>query len=400
MRFQSAFVPVILGVVALVIFAPPLAGWLTWDVAFLRAMAILVAASPCALAIATPSAVLSAVAHSARSGILIKGGVHLEHLGTIQAIALDKTGTITEGKLRVTDVLPEREGNEKELLEMAAAVESRSNHPIAQAIVQYSEERKLELGTADNLQSFSGKGIKAKLEGNEVAIGNLKLFNGEIPDALSGRVQSLEDDGKTTMIVQSDGEFLGIIALADRPRSVAKETFERLNRIGVQTLVMITGDNERVAAAIARQTGITEFRASLLPDEKVEAVKSLVQQYEQVAMVGDGVNDAPAMTASTVGIAMGAGGTDVALETADVALMADDLSKLPYAVALSRQSRRIIKQNLWLSLGVIAALIPTALFGVAGIGIAILFHEGSTLLVVGNALRLLRDRKVKTGSSE
>lgn len=392
-KFQSVFVPVILGVVLLMIFVPPLIGWLAWQVAFLRAMTILVAASPCALAIATPSAVLSAIARSARGGVLIKGGVHLENLGTVKAIALDKTGTITEGKLQVTDIQPENGVSEEDLLKTAAAVESRSNHPLAQAIVKKAQEKQLEINGAEDLQSFSGKGVKASLNGKTVAIGNLKLFEENLPESLEKKVRSFEEAGKTTMVVQSDGDFMGIIALADQPRQTAKSTIEKLKAIGIRTLVMITGDNERVAAAIARQVGLSEFQASLLPEQKVETIKKLVQQHQKVAMVGDGVNDAPAMTNSTVGIAMGAGGTDVALETADVALMADDLSKLPFAVGLSRQSRRIIKQNLWISLGVITMLIPAALFGLAGIGIAIVFHEGSTLVVVANALRLLRFKR-------
>lgn len=389
-KFQRVFVPVTLGIVLLMIVLPPLFGWLTWDAAFLRAMAILVAASPCALAIATPSAVLSAIGHSARNGVLIKGGGHLENLGAVQAIALDKTGTITEGKLRVTDIHPEKGVSEAELLSIAAAVESRSIHPLAQAIVQKAQEKQIEFNGAADVQSFSGKGVTARVRGNSVSIGNRKLFEGILPASLAEKGKSLEEAGKTTMFVKSGETFLGILALADQPRSTAKKTFEQLKNLGIRSLVMITGDNERVANAVAEQVGLTEFQASLLPEQKVEAVKKLVQQYQKVAMVGDGVNDAPAMTSATVGIAMGAGGTDVALETADVALMADDLSKLPFVVALSRQSRRVIKQNLWISLGVIAALIPASMFGFANIGIAIIFHEGSTLVVVANALRLLR----------
>ncbi|MFQ5629188.1 MAG: heavy metal translocating P-type ATPase, partial [bacterium] len=389
-RFQGIFVPVILVGVLAVIFVPPLIGLLAWDVAFLRAMAILVAASPCALAIATPSAVLSAIARAARNGVLIKGGVHLENLGTVKAIAFDKTGTLTEGKLEVTDVQPLQDTSAEELLKIAAAVESRSNHPLAQAIVRKAQEKNIAFTSAEDLQSFSGKGVQANLDGKTIAIGNLKLFGEDVPKVLMEKVQTLEQGGKTTMVVRADGRFLGIIGLADQPRAAAKTVLEKLQRLGIKKRIMITGDNERVAAAIAKIMDLTDFRASLLPDEKVAAIKELTAKHKHVAMVGDGVNDAPAMTTATVGIAMGAGGTDVALETADVALMADDLSKLPFAVGLSRQSRRIIKQNLVISLGVIAALIPAALFGMAGIAIAIVFHEGSTLVVVANALRMLR----------
>ncbi|MFQ5583063.1 MAG: heavy metal translocating P-type ATPase [Calditrichia bacterium] len=395
-RFQRTFVPAILIGVLVMIFLPPLTGWLSWSTAFFRAMSILVAASPCALAIATPAAVLSGIARAARNGVLIKGGAHLENLGAVQAIAFDKTGTLTEGKLQVTDIVPLNNTSKETLLKVAAAVESRSEHPLAKAIVAEAEARGVAYPPGEDLEALPGKGIQATVDKQPVWIGNTKLFNGQPDSELQGEIlrltHKLERGGKTTMIVKRERTFLGIIALADRPRKSAASTIKKLKALGIQALVMITGDNERVAAAISKKVGLTDFRASLLPDEKVEAIKKLLEQHRSVAMVGDGVNDAPAMTKATVGIAMGAGGSDVALETADVALMADDLSKLPFAVALSRQSRRIIKQNLIVALGVIALLIPATLIGLAGISIAIVFHEGSTLVVVANALRLLNFR--------
>ncbi len=393
-KFQRVFVPAILIGVLLMIFLPPLAGWLNWSAAFLRAMAILVAASPCALAIATPAAVLSGIARAARNGVLIKGGAHLENLGNIRAIAFDKTGTLTEGRLQVTDVVPLNNMAEENLLRVAAAAESRSEHPLAQAIVAEAETRGINYLPPEDLEAFPGKGIRARVEGQPVWIGNARLFTdspGEnFPREIARITHDLERAGKTTMIVKSGDAFLGIIALADRPRESAASMIEKLKALGIKALLMITGDNERVAKAISAQVGVTDFYAGLLPEEKVETVEKLLERYGGVAMVGDGVNDAPAMTRATVGIAMGAGGSDVALETADIALMADDLSKLPFAVALSRQSRRIIKQNLIVSLGVIALLLPATMLGVAGISIAIIFHEGSTLVVVANALRLLK----------
>ncbi|MGH7601608.1 MAG: heavy metal translocating P-type ATPase, partial [bacterium] len=283
--------------------------------------------------------------------------------------------------------------SEDELLRLAAAVETRSGHTLAQAVVQKAAERKLNLPPAGELQSVTGKGVMAQVEGRAIKIGNLKFFEKNEIDGFNeivSKVEALQAEGKTTMLVSADDKFLGILALADQPRDMAKATLAKLKQLGIQKTIMITGDNDRVAAAIAKAMGITEYRAELMPDDKVTAIKELLAKYGEVAMVGDGVNDAPAMATSTVGIAMGTAGSDVALETADVALMADDLSKLPFAVALSRQARRIILQNLIISLGVIAMLIPSALFGIAGIGIAIVFHEGSTLLVVANALRLLR----------
>ncbi len=393
-RFGRIFVPLVLVGVVLVIVVPPLAGWLSWADAFLRGMTILVAASPCALAIATPAAVLAGIGQAARNGVLIKGGVHLENLGALRAIALDKTGTLTRGRPEVTALLPLDGTGEEELLRLAAAVESRSNHPLAQAIVRRAQEAGLTgLPPVGEVQAVTGRGLRASLDGRRVRIGNLKLFEAEggppVPDRIARQVESLEGKGQTTMIVQAGDRFLGIIGLADRPRESARPTLERLRELGIGALIMLTGDNERVAAAIARQVGLTEYKADLLPDEKVEAVRELLARYGQAAMVGDGVNDAPALATATVGIAMGAGGSDVALETADVALMADSLAALPFAVGLSRQARRIIRQNLVVALGVVALLIPFALFGWAGIGVAIIFHEGSTLAVVANALRLL-----------
>ncbi|MFQ5631121.1 MAG: heavy metal translocating P-type ATPase, partial [bacterium] len=392
-KFESRFVPAILIAVIAMILTPPLIGWLSWKVAFLRAMAMLVAASPCALAIATPSAVLSGIARAARTGVLIKGGVYLENLGTLKAIAFDKTGTITRGEPAVTDIMTLNGIAEEALLQVAAAVESRSGHPLAQAIVREAEKRGIDYPEADEMTAITGRGVRALVNGETIHIGNLKLFtemDGEVPDEVASEVQEFEAAGKTTMVVRQGGKFIGVIDLADQPRAEAKSTLSQLKQIGIKALIMITGDNQRVAAAIAEKVGLTEYKANLLPEDKVSAIKEIQDGGQMVAMVGDGVNDAPAMKNATVGIAMGASGADVALETADVALMADDLSKLPFAVALSREARRTIKQNLVISLGVIAMLLPTAMLGLASIGIAVIFHEGSTLLVVGNALRLLR----------
>ena len=387
-RFERIFVPVVLVGSALLIVLPPLFGF-PFAESFYRAMAVLVAASPCALAIATPSAVLSGIARAARGGVLIKGGVHLENLGVLTAIAFDKTGTLTIGKPKVTDVVAVS-GNEERLLTVAAAVESRSAHPLAQAVVAEAKGRGLSWGEAGEVEAVTGKGVRAEFDGQTVVIGNVKLFDGgAIPDAIQQQVERLQTQGKTIMLIQVDGQFLGVVGLADTPRDGVKQVLERLREIGIHKTIMLTGDNERVGRAIAVAVGLDEVKAGLLPEDKVKAMEALGQRYGQVAMVGDGVNDAPAMARATVGIAMGGAGTDVALETADVALMADDLSKLPFAVALSRASRRIIRQNLWVSLGVVALLIPATLFGWAGIGLAVLVHEGSTLVVVINALRLL-----------
>lgn len=390
-RFERIFVPVVLVGAVLLIAVPPLLGF-PFAESFYRAMAVLVAASPCALAIATPAAVLSGVARAARSGVLIKGGVHLENLGTLRAIAFDKTGTITRGKPVVTDIVP-FEIEENKLLTTAAAVESRSGHPLAQAIVTAAQARGLRWAEAGDLESVTGKGVRAQLDGETIAIGNLTLFHdAAIPDAVRDTVTRLEAEGKTTMVAQAGERFLGVLALADTPRDDARDMLNRLHALGIRRTIMLTGDNERVGQAVGRSVGLDEVRSGLLPEEKVASVDELLRRHGQVAMVGDGVNDAPALARATVGIAMGGAGTDVALETADVALMADDLGKLPFAVGLSRAARRIIRQNLWISLGMVALLIPVTLTGLAGIGPAVIAHEGSTLVVVFNALRLLHYR--------
>lgn len=392
-RFERVFVPAVLGIAVLMLF-----GWVvveeSFAQSFYRAMAVLVAASPCALAIATPSAVLSAVARAARGGVLVKGGGPLENLGQVNAIAFDKTGTLTEGKPKLVDVHPAPGVTPHELLRVAVGVEALSDHPLAAAVERDGIER---LGattpaTASGLQSVTGRGVRADVEGQEVLIGKDDLFEevpgAALPEELQQRVAELEENGRTTMIVRHGDQYLGVLGLMDTPREAANRTIERLRAIGVRRMIMISGDNQQVATAIAETVGLDEARGDLMPDDKVEAIKML-RSEGLVAMVGDGVNDAPAMASATVGIAMGAAGSDVALETADVALMADDLERLPFAVGLSRAASRAIKQNLWMSLGVVALLVPATILGL-GIGPAVVVHEGSTLVVVLNALRLLR----------
>lgn len=392
-RFEKVFVPLVLIGVAALIVVPLLLG-MPFAESFYRAMAVLVAASPCALAIATPSAVLAGVARAARGGVLIKGGVHLENLRMLSVIALDKTGTITTGKPSVTDVVV-LQGNEASLLAIAASVESRSGHPLAQAVVQAARARQLNWPAASDVQAVTGKGMHALVSSSNISIGNLRLFEpGSVPDAVRAQVVQLEAQGKTVMLVRADGAFIGLLGLADTPRPGMREVLAQLAALGVGKTIMLTGDNEQVAKAVAASVGISEVRAGLLPEDKLKIIDELMREHGHglggVAMVGDGVNDAPAMARATIGIAMGGAGTDVALATADVALMADDLFRLPFAIALSRASHTIIQQNLWAAFGVVALLIPATLFGWASMGIAVAFHEGVTVLVVLNALRLLR----------
>ncbi len=397
-KFEKYFVPSVLLLVLVLNFA-----FLVVDEAFsesfYRAMAVLVAASPCALAISTPSAVLSGVARAAKGGVLIKGGRPLEDLGELTAVAFDKTGTLTEGKPKLTEVIVLGDKGEEEVLKTAVAVENLSDHPLAKAVVRDGKERlkDADIPQAENLEVVLGKGIKATLGEDNIYIGNLDLFESldskKPPAEIENKVKSLESEGNTTMLIRQNDTYIGILALMDTPRAEAKNTLEQLKKIGIKHMIMLTGDNQQVADAVAKEIGLTDAWGSLLPEEKVEAIKELREKESKVAMVGDGVNDAPAMANSTVGIAMGAAGSDVALETADIALMADKLETLPFAIGLSRKSKGIIKQNLWVSLGIVALLIPATIFGFTNIGIAVLIHEGSTLLVVFNALRLLAYKK-------
>ncbi|TBR10810.1 MAG: heavy metal translocating P-type ATPase [Lysobacter sp.] len=396
-RFERIFVPAVLVLVGLLLFA-----WVVVDEpfrdSFYRAMAVLVAASPCALAIATPSAVLSGVARAARGGVLVKGGGPLENLGSLSAIAFDKTGTLTEGKPRITDVVPADGIDEAELLRVAIAVESLSDHPLARAIAVDGRERLAgtEVPQAADLENLIGRGVRATLDGQTVFIGKAEMFGVDglapLSPGMATAIAALREQGRTSMIVRRGERDLGAIGLMDTPREAAKAALVRLKALGIRRMIMISGDHQKVAEAIAKEVGLDEAWGDLMPEDKVAAIKKLRAQ-EKVAMVGDGVNDAPAMASATVGIVMGAAGSDVAMETADVALMADDLSNLPFAVGLSRSTRRVILQNVYVSLGVVAILVPATIFGL-GIGAAVVVHEGSTLLVVFNALRLLayRDR--------
>jgi len=417
-RFSRVFVPAVLVVALLLIVVPPLFG-VPFQESFLRAMTLLVAASPCALALGAPAAILAGVARAARGGVLVKGGVHLENLGRLKAIAFDKTGTITSGRPEVTDVVAAdgRKANSEwrmadgvavdasrvpaeaeEVLALAAAAESRSGHPLAQAVVRAAKAAMPDrpLLPVTEVESLTGRGLRARVDGRSVFIGSLKLLdeNGVcVPADLRDRAEALESAGKTVTAVAVDGRASGLLALADTLRPGVPETLAELRRLGVIETVMLTGDNARVARRIAQEAGIASYRADLLPEDKLNAIRELVEEHGQVAMVGDGVNDAPALANATVGIAMGGAGTDIALETADVALMADDLGRLPFAIGVGRATRAVIQQNLAIALGVIGLLIVTSVFGLVGMGAAIILHEGSTIVVVLNALRLLTYRE-------
>jgi Cd2+/Zn2+-exporting ATPase len=395
--FTRIYVPcVVAGTVAAIVL-PPLLGWLPFDQALLRAIAMLVGASPCALAISTPAAVLAGVARAARSGVLIKGGLHLESLAEIRAIAMDKTGTITAGRPEIVTMATVPGVDEARLLSLAAALERRSEHPIARAVVLAAETRGVPMLSAEGVAAIKGKGLEGTLQGARLQAGSPRLLaesGAPVPAALQQAIDQLDAQGHTIMTVLLDGVPQGAIALSDRERPDARAAIARLQSLGVRPVVMLTGDRTAVAKAIGASVGVDEIRAELLPEDKIAAVRELLQKHHAIAMVGDGVNDAPALAMATVGVAMGRGGTDVALEAADVALMADDLGRIPFAVALARFARGVIRQNVFVSMGMVLLLIPLTLSGVVNTTLAVIMHEGSTVAVVLNGLRLLawRDR--------
>ena len=395
-RIVRVFVPAVLALVAFLIVVPPLAGE-DFSKSFLRAMAVLVAASPCALAIATPSAVLAAIARAARAGILVKGGGPLEALGSVSAIAFDKTGTLTEGKPVLTDIEPAPGVDEAELLRITLAVEQSSDHPIARAITTgvlplLSTGRPAD---ADNVTAVSGKGVTGEIDGRVAMIGNAALFEeAGLTTEVEATQELLEDRGRTTMIVRHGDRFLGVLGVMDTPRDDAKAAIEELRDLGIDTIVMLSGDNQRVATAVAAHVGITDARGGLLPVDKVDVINELADEAG-VAMIGDGVNDAPALASANVGIAMGAAGSDVALETADIVLMSDDLHNLPYLIGLSRKTRRTLAMNLGFSLMMILIMIGAIFTSGLSLPLAVIGHEGGTVLVSLNGLTLLTYKGAK-----
>ncbi len=357
---------------------------------FYRAMTLLVVASPCALVISTPASILSAVAAGARNGVLFKGGAHLENMAGIRVMAFDKTGTLTYGKPQVTHVIPAPGFTEEDVLRLAATVERRSEHPLARAIVRLAASKHIFLEEPEEFRALVGRGVRGRVNGQHVYIGNgrlVKELEVPIPEHLKEIADRLHSEGKTVVWVVNE-QVVGILAVADVVRPQAMPMIQELRSLGVRKIVMLTGDHRQVAEAIAQQLGVDEVYAELLPEDKVRIVKRLVEE-DPTAMVGDGINDAPALALATVGIAMGAAGTDVALETADVVLMADDLTKLPFALDLSRRARRIVYQNLTIAVGVMVVLVIATLTVGIPLPLGVVGHEGSTLVVVLNGLRML-----------
>ena len=394
-RFARYYTPSVIAVAAAVAVVPPLAFGRPFGDWFYRALVLLVISCPCALVISTPVSIVSALAGAARRGVLIKGGVYLERAAAVRAVAFDKTGTLTLGRPEVVETVGFDGVEPAEVRHVAASIEARSEHPIARAIIRGAGGDQGALPAGEGFRALPGLGAEATVSGEPVVIGNHRLFEerGLCSPAIDRQLESMGQAGQTAVLVARAGRTLGVIGVADRTRDTAREAVDQLRRAGVEHVVMLTGDNERTAAAVAAHAGVTEYRARLLPEDKVAAVSELKRRYGAVAMVGDGVNDAPALAAADLGIAMGAAGSDTALETADVALLAPDLRALPGFFDLGRRTVANIRANVVFSIATKAVVLVLAMFGVASLWLAVFADMGVSLLVTANGLRLLRGRR-------
>lgn len=393
-QFAKYYTPAIMVIALLVAIGPSLFFEGVWSDWIYSGLAVLVVGCPCALVISTPVAIVTAIGNAARNGVLIKGGIHLEELGKIKVVAFDKTGTLTEGQPTVTDVTSTSDLTQQDILGMAAAVESFSQHPLAAAIIRKATDEKAKQYVASNFQSITGKGAKAVIGGVEYYIGNPKLFTemNNIPKHILNDIKSLQSNGKTVMLLGTETSIFGFIAVADQVRNSSRSIVQKLYDLGIKKTIMLTGDNKATGDAIGKQLRITEAYAELLPEDKLQVIESLETENNHVAMIGDGINDAPALATASVGIAMGGAGTDTAIETADIALMADDLDKLPYTMGLSRKVLSVIKQNISFALGLKIIALLLVIPGWLTLWIAIFADVGATLIVVLNSMRLARTK--------
>jgi len=391
-RFAAIYTPTVFAVAALVALVPPLLAGGDWSVWAYRALVLLVIGCPCALVVATPVGVVAGLAAAARHGVLIKGGRFLELAGQLRAIAFDKTGTLTVGRPQVLQVLPLAGHDERELLERISALEARSGHPVARAILDYAGARGVVPAPAAAHRLLPGRGASGRFAGKEYWVGSHRLLaeRGQETPAIREQLAAMTGAGRSCVVVGNDDHVCGLIAVADGVREGAARVVAELRELGIESVSMLTGDHRGTAEAIARELGINELAAELLPDEKVEQVRALVRRHRSVAMVGDGVNDAPALAEATLGIAMGGAGADAAVETADIALLSDDLSRLPWLVRFSRRTLAVLRQNVAFALAIKAVFVVATAFGAASLWGAIAADLGATLLVVANALRLLR----------
>jgi Cd2+/Zn2+-exporting ATPase len=388
-KFAKYYTPAVIALAVLIVSIPPLvfgAPFVEW---LSRGLVLLVIACPCALVISTPISIVSGLASAARHGVLIKGGIYLEKAGMLKAIAFDKTGTLTLGHPCVKELIPLDHATPAELLSIAASIESRSEHHLGRSIVEEAHRLRVPLKRVDAFQSFPGRGAQAIIDGKSYYIGNHRMFEEMkfCTPELDERMEEIEKQTQTVVLVGNQEAPLGIIVLVDSLRKHSAEALRKLRKIGIEKMVMITGDNRGTAEAIAKQLGI-EYYSELLPQDKVDAMRELVERHEYVAMVGDGVNDAPALASSTIGVAMGSAGSDTALETADIALMADDLLKLPFAISLSRKTLSVIRQNIGLSLSIKLLFLALAVVGMATLWMAVFADMGASLLVIFNGMRL------------
>ena len=394
--FAKYYTPAIMAISALIIVIPPLFFGGDWNTWLYQGLSLLVVGCPCSLVISTPVSIVSAIGNSAKNGVLVKGGIYLEELGGLKAIAFDKTGTLTKGKPVVTDFLVSKSQHESDSLMVIAALEVLSQHPLAAAIVNEADRRGLNYSSINitNFSSITGKGIEGVYQGVNYLVGSPKLFNEELIEQaiIMKDYDRLLEQGKTAMIFGTTQEILAVIAVADEVRESSKEVIKKLHQLGIEHTIMLTGDNIKTAQFIGSEIGVTDIKGDLMPEDKLDYIKQLQKTYGKVAMIGDGVNDAPALAASTVGIAMGGAGTDTALETADVALMGDDLQKLPFIIGLSRKTLKIIKQNITFSLGIKLLALLLIIPGWLTLWIAIVADMGATLLVTLNGLRLMKQK--------
>jgi Cd2+/Zn2+-exporting ATPase len=390
-KFARIYTPAVLSLALAVLLLPPLLMGERWSTWVYNSLVLLVIACPCALVIATPVSIVAALAAAARAGVLIKGGQYVEAPAHLRAIAFDKTGTLTAGRPTVVDIVPLAEHDERELLERAAALEARSEHPLAQAILTHARDRGVAAAPADGFQVVRGKGAQAMIDGRKFWLGSHRYLEERAQEtsAVHNRLEEMSAEGRTVVVVGNDDHVCGLISLADQIRPESGAALAELRRAGIEHLVMLTGDNRATADAVALQVGVDEVRAELLPQDKVIAVETLVDKYGAVAMVGDGVNDAPALARASVGIAMGAAGSDAAIEVADIALMSDDLGKLAWLVRHSRRALGIIRQNIVFALTVKAVFVALTFAGMASLWGAIAADTGASLLVILNGLRLL-----------
>ena len=396
-KFAKYYTPAIMAIAALVAVVPPLMFQASWEMWVYQGLAVLVVGCPCALVISTPISIVSAIGNAAKHGVLVKGGIYLEEIGALNAVAFDKTGTLTKGIPAVTDyIVLDDQVNKEELLGIVAALENRSQHPLASAIVKHATDGHIPYSEVpvDSFSSITGQGIKGAIKDETYYVGNQRLFtelnHTIITNEVLDTVRTLQQQGKTVMLAGTNQAIIGIIAVADEVRETSKRTLQKLLEAGIEKTVMLTGDNKNTAAAIGEYIGVTDVRAELMPQDKLDVIKELEQSHHRVAMVGDGVNDAPALAASTVGIAMGAAGTDAALETADIVLMGDDLDKLPFTIKLSRKTLNIIKANIAFAIGIKVIALLLVIPGWLTLWIAILSDMGATVLVALNSMRLMR----------